>query len=326
MDFSPFKQDIDELIQEFDEGEFKMLGEMKRLWLSRKFSYIFDALPFANLPVFMQSMFTHCLSHMVTTSSLPHRLGGLYCLYCLYETQPFKPPFKIYLSLGELRRLKTLVTDAKEKGIKVVTAIVRRMLEGNSFLFGFLDINDYSGIERVKEMIDLQNARVQKMNEKLFANSKIEHYLHMDMGTELELEALKKISKEYADAKGFAIQEASGTVDVDNIKHIAESRISIAEEVEMITSEWNNQKETFYEQTGSIPPPAEEPIQEQNDFQQTELLQLPAPEQHQDGEDLQKTGFMQLLTAGEDDEQPAGIDQEDGLDYIEELEKQLSEA
>lgn len=38
--------------------------------------------------------------YMIGNASLSHRLGGLYCLYCLYETQPFKPPFKIYLSLG----------------------------------------------------------------------------------------------------------------------------------------------------------------------------------------------------------------------------------
>lgn len=39
--------------------------------------------------------------YMVGTGSLSKRLGALYCLYCLYETQPFKPPFKIYLSLGK---------------------------------------------------------------------------------------------------------------------------------------------------------------------------------------------------------------------------------
>lgn len=38
--------------------------------------------------------------YMICTNSLSQRLGALYVLYCLYETQPFKPPFKIYLSLG----------------------------------------------------------------------------------------------------------------------------------------------------------------------------------------------------------------------------------
>ena len=38
--------------------------------------------------------------YMSSAASLSIRLGGLYCLYCLHETQPFKPHFRIYLSLG----------------------------------------------------------------------------------------------------------------------------------------------------------------------------------------------------------------------------------
>jgi hypothetical protein len=51
----------------------------------------------------MQILLTNMQSiagHMISTYSLSQRLGGMYCLYCLYETQPFKPPFKMYFSLG----------------------------------------------------------------------------------------------------------------------------------------------------------------------------------------------------------------------------------
>lgn len=110
---------------------------MKRIWLSRKFSYIYEASPSSNLAFFMQSLYSHsigsvlfyysyvyyksvcsllCLlfpctkitliysyaGYLISNASLSHRLGGLFCLYCLYETQPFKPPFKIYLSLGTI--------------------------------------------------------------------------------------------------------------------------------------------------------------------------------------------------------------------------------
>ncbi|KAJ0102980.1 hypothetical protein Patl1_06652 [Pistacia atlantica] len=100
MDLSPFKRDIDELIDEFVEGELTTLADMKKVWLSRKFTYIYEASPSNNLSFFMQSLYAHTIRHMVSTASLSCRLGGLYCLYCLYETQPFKPSFKIYLSLG----------------------------------------------------------------------------------------------------------------------------------------------------------------------------------------------------------------------------------
>lgn len=148
--------------------------------------------------------------YMIGTASLSHRLGGLYCLYCLYETQPFKPPFKIYLSLGagvfylsilnsisssfllylwfmykhgssycfvicfhfaaqftyipaltgELKKLKNLVVVSKEKGLKVVPALVRRMLKKNMFLFGFVDVSEGS-TETVNQLTELQNARIQ---------------------------------------------------------------------------------------------------------------------------------------------------------------------
>ncbi|KAK3038054.1 hypothetical protein RJ639_032033 [Escallonia herrerae] len=119
MDMKPFKLDIDELIHDFAEGGSTALADMKRVWLSRMFSFIFEASPSTNLACFMQSLYSHSIGYMASTASLSHRLGGFYCLYCLHETQPFKPPFKIYLSLGELKRLKNLVIDAKKRDIKV---------------------------------------------------------------------------------------------------------------------------------------------------------------------------------------------------------------
>ncbi|TYH15088.1 hypothetical protein ES288_A05G016100v1 [Gossypium darwinii] len=131
MDLCLFKQDIDDLIHEFVESESSTLNDMKRIWLSMKFSYIYEASPSTNLAFFMQSLYAHTISHMVNVDSLTCRLGGLYCLYCLYETQPFKPPFKIYLSLREMEKLKTLVAEAKEMGIKVVYRYCDRAIHLN---------------------------------------------------------------------------------------------------------------------------------------------------------------------------------------------------
>lgn len=181
MDMSSFKLDIDELINEFTESKSVTLDDMKRVWLSRKFSYIYEARPSSNLAFFMQSLYSHSISYMSDTASISHRLGGLYCLYCLYETQPCKPPFKIYLSLGDLKKLKDLAANAKEKGVEVAPALIKRMLDRKIFLFGFVDINESSVRERVNDLADLQNARIQVAYNKLLANSRIEHFLHMDM-------------------------------------------------------------------------------------------------------------------------------------------------
>ncbi|XP_021275502.1 uncharacterized protein LOC110410217 [Herrania umbratica] len=270
MDLSTFKLDIDELIHEFVQSESTTLNDMKRVWLSRKFSYIYEASPSTNLAFFMQSLYAHTISHMVNFDSLPCRLGGLYCLYCLYETQPFKPPFKIYLSLGELKKLKSLVAEAKEKGIRVVPTLVKRMLEKNMFLFGFVDFKEGSVSETINSLTKLQDARIQVAYEKLFTDTEIEQYLHMNLGMEVDLNMLKKLSTEYAVAKKQAIEEASEVVDVQNIKHISENKESLSEIVEKIDENWNNQREVFYERTRLNPQPAEEEQPQQLQLQENE--------------------------------------------------------
>ncbi|GAB2210591.1 hypothetical protein Drorol1_Dr00015859 [Drosera rotundifolia] len=330
MDLSPYKMDIDDLIREFDEGEFKSLADWKRIWRSRKFSYVFEDIKHRDLALTMQIMYTHSIGHMASTNTLSRRLGGFFCFYCLYETQPFKPPFKVYLSLGELRKLKNLVIDAKKNGIKVVCAIMRKMMEKNAFLFGFFGINDYSGTEKVKELVDAQNAQIKKMHEMLLGKANVKLFLQMHMGVELDVKAMKGMSRDYANAKELAIKEAGELVDIENIKHIAESRTSAGDDIESIAEKWETHKDAFYQDTGLCPG---EPIQ------QTELLRHPAVEQHQDneaGEDvnLEEDELLRLLTArGEEQEQHkdaqhsesnCALAADEDFEFAEELEMQLA--
>ncbi|KAH9767205.1 Small nuclear RNA activating complex (SNAPc) subunit SNAP43 protein [Citrus sinensis] len=222
MDLSPFKQDIDELIDEFAQDELRTLADMKRVWLSRKFTYIYEASPSTNLSFFMQSLYAH--------------------------------------TTRELKKLKELVVEAKNKDIRVVPALVKRMLEKKIFLFGFVDLNESSITETVNQLTDLQNARVQVAYEKLFASTRIEHFIHMDLGMEVDLNVLLKMSTEYAEAKKQAIQEASEVVDVQNVKHIVDDQELMGDVVEKITENWNVQRELFYQQTrmDQQPPAAEQ--------------------------------------------------------------------
>lgn len=253
MDLSPFRLDIDELINEFAEGGMTTLADMKRIWLSKKFSCIFEAKPNTKLGFFMQSLYSHCIGYMTSTASISHRLGGLYCLYCLHETQPFKPPFRIYVCIREMKRLKELVMDAKKENIGVVTLVVNSMLERNLFLYGAIDLKEGSVEERVNELTNIQNARIQHANKKLFADTQIDRYIHMDMGKELDLDSLKKMSQDYSMAKGLAIKEAEKVVDTKDIKHIAEDQTLIGDVIGKTIEEWNVQKETFYQKTGLNP-------------------------------------------------------------------------
>lgn len=44
----------------------------------------------------------HWAGHVKSDKSLSWKIGGLYVLYCLYETQFVEPYYLIYLSLGKL--------------------------------------------------------------------------------------------------------------------------------------------------------------------------------------------------------------------------------
>ncbi|EPS65668.1 hypothetical protein M569_09111, partial [Genlisea aurea] len=251
MEVKPFLLDIDELISQFIESESISFAEFKRIWLSERFSFIFESMPSTNLGFLMQSFYAHSLGYIFSSGPLSNRLGGLYCLYCLYETQPFKPPLRIYLSLGELRQLKNFVVDSKRSNLHVVKALVKRMLEKNAFLFGSVGVDEGSAAERVNELIDIQNAQVQMAYDKLFADSRLEHVINMDMGAELDIESLKKRSRDYAVAKQRAIKEASRVIDVGNVKHMIENgRLLIGDSVEKTAADWSRHKEAFYKQTG----------------------------------------------------------------------------
>ncbi|CAA0809909.1 Small nuclear RNA activating complex (SNAPc)-subunit SNAP43 protein [Striga hermonthica] len=268
MDLKPFKLDIDELIQEFAESESTTLSDFKKIWLSRKFSFIFEARPSTNQGFFMQSLYAHSIGHMISAGSLSTRLGGLYCLYCLYETQPFKPPSKIYLSLGELRHLRTLALEAKTRGVTMVSTLLKCMLERNMFLFGFVGVNEDSATKRVNELTDIQNARVQTAYRKLFADSRLGHFIHMDLGTELDVNLLKEKSSDYALAKEIAIKEAGQVIDVENIKHIVENKKVIGEVVEKAATDWNSEKEMLYERTGlSVALSQDNEEEEENEYE-----------------------------------------------------------
>ncbi|KAJ3674382.1 hypothetical protein LUZ60_004998 [Juncus effusus] len=269
MDLSPFKLDIDELLNNFTQGNFTSFADFKRIWKEKKFSYIFASKPSKNSAFFMQSLYTHCIGHMDLMEHLSHKFGALYCLYCLYEIQPFKPSFKIYLSLGDLTKLKDLVIEAKKNNVKTVPSLVKKMLNKNIFLFGFVDMINWPARQKLDEITKQQNRRVEIAYENLLTNSKIERYLHMDLGVDLELENLKKMSSDYARAKEMAIQEASQSMETEDLKNIITEN-KTTDKIEEICGKWEGQKAKFYERTGISRP--NQLITVNDDFDELEQL------------------------------------------------------
>ncbi|XP_059630006.1 uncharacterized protein LOC132272966 [Cornus florida] len=78
----------------------------------------------------------------------------------------------------ELKSLKNLLVDAKGRDIKVVSALIKKCWKGTSSYF---DKNEGSVTERINELTEIQNARIQVAYKKLFAKSRIEHFIHADL-------------------------------------------------------------------------------------------------------------------------------------------------
>ncbi|XP_047050556.1 uncharacterized protein LOC124655750 [Lolium rigidum] len=121
------------------------------------------------------------------------------------------------------------------------------------FLFGFINFLADHGAKQVDEFNAFQTKRVKFVCDKLFANTQIGRYTHTDLGEELELDTIKKLSMEYAKAKESAFSELSQTVDVEDAKHILQNDKLLGDRVGEIVKEWDAQKEEFYQKTGVSP-------------------------------------------------------------------------
>ncbi|KAL8149745.1 uncharacterized protein LOC141708917 [Apium graveolens] len=335
FDIETFKLDIDDLIKAFVKDGSKTLVGMKRVWISKKFSYIYEARPTTNVACFMQSLYAHCIGYVVSNGSLSLRLGGLYCLFCLHETQPNKPPFRIYISLGELRRVRKLVVDSRKENVKVASALVNRMLEKNMFLFGAVDLKEGSVTEKIKELRAKEDATIRIAQKKLFENSRIEHFIHMDLGMELDVDYLKKMSSEYEAAKKLAVKEAGDMVDIQNIKHLTEDQRLIGDVVEDTAEQWSNVKGLFYQDTqyGQRQVDSSKYGDSYNLRKQPAVnseLEEPSGHSHNQGDDdnyqLEEDGFdadlemeleQALADSGEDSEDDLAMDLEQALSEYE---------
>ncbi|KAG5632557.1 hypothetical protein H5410_004274 [Solanum commersonii] len=188
---------------------------------------------------------------------------------------------------GELKNLRNVVAEAKAKDVKVVPAVVKRMLDRNMFLFGFVDVNQSSAAERLDELSE---------------------------GLELEVDLLKQKSADYARAKDLAIKEASDIVDVDSIKHIAENQTLIGDVVGKTADDWKAQKELFYQKTGILHQPVKDSVDvvgEEHDKSQQEGAEEHDKSQQEVAEEQDKT------------QQKVAEEQDDNENFSKELEEVL---
>ena len=59
---------------------------MKRVWLSKKFSYIYEASPSSNLAFFMQSLYSHAIGMFNSMSTYIYVYVSVYVYVCVFQS------------------------------------------------------------------------------------------------------------------------------------------------------------------------------------------------------------------------------------------------
>ncbi|XP_078437155.1 small nuclear RNA activating complex (SNAPc), subunit SNAP43 protein isoform X2 [Wolffia australiana] len=215
VDVTAFEKDIEELLDEFELCGSLLFSAFKKVWLSRKFSYVFEGRPaMHNSGVFMQCLYSHCI-------------GGL--------QEP-------------CQRVGHCPEDLEDCTASILSM---RMMERQSFLFGSVDaVHSDSLKQRVDEVKKLQNRLLETAYDKLLACSQIEDYLRMNLGQELELNQVKRMSSDYLNAKQLAMAEASKTVKLGEARIIAERGDEVGAKMEELVEEWDAAREEFLRTTG----------------------------------------------------------------------------
>ncbi|KAL3685769.1 hypothetical protein R1sor_003791 [Riccia sorocarpa] len=200
MDFRASALDIEQLVASFAAAEGTELEQMKDLWRSRNFSFIWEARPKDVTPAFYaQALYSCALSHMVAEEApFPANLAGLYVLYILYETQDKEDSYKIYLSLEELESLISLVRKFKLKYNLVAFKVVKRMFAEQMFLFGSVSANQKRIASCMARVAHQATVSVQQARTRLLSNIPVREHVEESQADAFDddLNAISEVMKE----------------------------------------------------------------------------------------------------------------------------------
>lgn len=238
MDLSAAARDIQELVESFADQDSTSFPHLKELWKSRGFSFIHEACPKdTTREFFMQSLYSSALTHVKSFDKpLSWQLGGLFVLYCLYETQFVEPHYLIYLSLSDLGALSGLVKELRRiehgEGLKVV----RTMLRKEAFLFGCVSVDQNSIADACEKLAKQAAARLKHARFRLLANVPLQEHVYGSLRQEFALDSVMEIVREYAVAKKHVFT-GLGVLETGEV-----TGLGIADEVKEVVDAWEAQK------------------------------------------------------------------------------------
>ncbi|KAG0577975.1 hypothetical protein M758_5G188600 [Ceratodon purpureus] len=238
MDLSAASRDIHELVEAFAGQGGMALAHLRELWKARGFSFIHEACPKDTTQAFfMQSLYSSALGHVKSVDrALSWKLGGLFVLYCLYETQYVEPYYLIYLSLEDLEKLHGLVKELRQiehaEGLKVV----RTMLRKEAFLFGCVSVDQKSIADACEKLANQAAARLKHARFRLLANVPLQEHVYGSLSRDLSLDSVLSVVRDYAAAKK-QVFTGLGVVEEDPA-----AASSFGDELKGLADNWEVQK------------------------------------------------------------------------------------
>ncbi|KAK9956361.1 hypothetical protein ABG768_014099 [Culter alburnus] len=134
--WAPFKSDCEELLGRFQQTETVRYEEFSAIWREMDFSSVFFGTHSDHESrSFTRLTFTIAHSYVLPPYSFQIRVGGLYMIYGLYNTQLVWPKEKIRIALKDWYDVQKLITQAKSCQHLDVVYIFKRLLSAKAFCF-----------------------------------------------------------------------------------------------------------------------------------------------------------------------------------------------
>uniref|UniRef100_A0A8C1SSD3 Small nuclear RNA activating complex, polypeptide 1a n=1 Tax=Cyprinus carpio TaxID=7962 RepID=A0A8C1SSD3_CYPCA len=134
--WAPFKSDCEELLGRFQQTESVRYEEFSAIWREMDFSSVFFGTQSDHEKrSFTRLTFTIAYRYILPPYSFQIRVGGLYMIYGLYNTQSIWPKEKIRIALKDWYDVQKLIADAKSCQHLDVFYIFKRLLSSKAFCF-----------------------------------------------------------------------------------------------------------------------------------------------------------------------------------------------
>eukprot|EP00897_Mesotaenium_endlicherianum_P001938 jgi/Mesen1/1772/ME000014S01179 len=229
------------------------LEMFKHLWRARSFTAVHEGRPREmNQRFFAQSLYSTALSHLQAglTPSLSLRVGVLFCLYCLYETQPLHPKSLIYISLEEVKEMRRLLTDICACHLSSAFHVMRKLVRDHVFLFGAVASDQrQAAADKARKQEDTR-LKVQFARSKLLGGMPFRKHLEKSWVHQLGLADVDSICTDYEIAKHRALAyryvEAGGCTSAafaaDEGRYLPTGVAVEARELTKLAQDWDHQK------------------------------------------------------------------------------------